>query len=67
MAARKTVDRRPGPLPDIQLEGDSVVFSFDLTESLDSHLVMRCDARGDVYVSILKVTALPPYPFTAGE
>ena len=35
MAARKTLDRRPGPLPDIQMDGDSVSFIFDLTEPLE--------------------------------
>jgi hypothetical protein len=67
MAARKTLDRRPGPLPDIQMDGDSVTFTFDLTEPLDARLVVRCDARGDVYVAIPPAVPRPPYPFTAGE
>ena len=67
MAARKILDRRPGPLPDIQMDGDSVTFTFDLTEPLDAHLVVRCDARGDVYVAIPPGLRRPPYPFTTGE
>lgn len=67
MAAPKTLDRRPGPLPDIQMDGDSVTFTFDLTDPLDAHLVVRCDARGDIYVAIPPGLQRPPSPFTAGE
>ena len=63
MAARKALDRRPGPLPDIQTDGDSVTFTFDLTDPLDAHLVVRCDASGDVYMRIPEGLRRPPYPF----
>ena len=67
MAARKAVDRRPGPLPDIQMDGDSVIFTFDLVDPLDSRLVVRCDGHGDVYACIAEQAQGPPYPFTAGD
>jgi hypothetical protein len=67
MAARKTVDRRPGPLPDIQMDGDSVIFTLDLVDPLDSRLVVRCDAHGEVYARIRPAAPKPFYPFTAGE
>ena len=66
MAARKTIDRRPGPLPDIQMDGDSVTFTFDFVDPIDSRLVVRCDARGEVYAYIPEQAQGPSYPFTAG-
>ena len=67
MAMRKALDRRPGPLPDIQTDDDSVRFTFDLTDPLDAHLVIRCDAQGEVYVFIPEPTRRPPFPSTAGD
>src|SRR5262245_14915516 len=49
MATRKALDRRPGPLPDIQTDEDSVSFTFDLAD-LDARLVVRCDGHGDVFI-----------------
>ena len=67
MAARKTIDRRPGPLPDIHMDGDSVIFTFDLVDPFDSRLVVRCDAHGEVYARIPEQAQGPSYPFTAGD
>jgi hypothetical protein len=67
MAARKTLDQRPGPLPDIHMDGDSVTFTFDLAEPLHTSLVVRCDPDGEVYAAILEHQTRPPYPFTAGD
>ena len=67
MAARRTLDRRPGPLPDIQMDGDSVTFTFDLADPLRAQLVVRCDPRGDVYAAIPERQQRAPYPFTAGD
>lgn len=68
MAARKLLDRRPGPLPEIHADGDSVTFAFDLRDVPASRLFVRCDARGDVFASILDLPSSgPSYPFTAGE
>ena len=66
MATRKALDRRPGRLPDIQTNEDSVSFTFDLAD-LEARLIVRCDAHGDVFISIPEVERRPPYPFTAGD
>ena len=66
MATRKALDRRPGPLPDIQTDEDSVSFTFDLAD-LAARLVIRCDGHGEVFISIPEVERRPPYPFTAGD
>jgi hypothetical protein len=67
MGARKTLDRQPGPLPDIRADGDNVTFGLGIPGLLDgSRLVLRCDAAGEVWARI--VPAAPaPYPYTAGE
>ena len=67
MAERKALDRRPGPLPDITTDEDSVTFAFDLVDQADARLLLRCDARGEVYACIFQRPQCPPYPFTAGE
>ena len=67
MATRKALDRRPGPMPDIHTDADSVSFTFDLTDPLDARLIVRCDARGEVYASIPEEVRHSPYPFTAGD
>lgn len=67
MAARKALDRRPGPLPEIQMDGDSVTFAFDLADLTSARLFVRCDANGEVYASIPDRARRPPYPFTAGD
>ena len=64
MASRKALDRRPGPLPDIQTDGDSVTFTFDLVDPLDAHLVVRCDANGEIYMRIPE-RRRTSYPFAA--
>ena len=41
-----------GVLPEIRLEGESVVFYLDIaTASGTSRLVLRCDADGNVWAS----------------
>jgi hypothetical protein len=41
-----------GALPEIRLEGDSVVFYLDIaTASGAGRLVLRCDADGNVWAS----------------
>jgi len=55
-----TVDERPGPLPEIRSDGDSVTFALPLREiSADLWLVVRCDATGDVWVSSITSAASP--------
>jgi hypothetical protein len=53
MPARKTLDRHPGAMPDIQTDGESVTFSMDVTiEQAGVRLVIRCGAGDDVWASI---------------
>lgn len=51
------------------MEGDSVTFAFDMSDIAHAaRLLIRCDARGDVYACIPDGHHDgPPYPFTAGD
>ena len=44
-------DERPGPVPEIRAEGDSVIFCLDVT-SEQARLILRCDPDGSVRASI---------------
>lgn len=50
---RSTIDERPGPLPAIRIDGQSVIFDM-LVKDEDSCLGPRCDPDGSVWVSIVK-------------
>jgi hypothetical protein len=53
MATRKTLDRRPGPVPEIRAERDSVLFHFDVAGlRREARLIVRCAPDGNVYMSI---------------
>ncbi len=53
MATRKTCDQRPGPVPEIRADGDSVLFQFNVTGlRRESRLIVRCDPNGNVTASI---------------
>jgi len=53
MAARKSLDLRPGPMPDITAEGTSVTFRLTILRAAEGgHLTIRCDDNGQVWVSI---------------
>lgn len=67
MAARKALDGRPGPLPDIQMNGDSVTFAFDLADLDRARLLIRCDPDGSVWASIPDVPDPSWPPFPTGE
>jgi hypothetical protein len=55
MAARKTLDQRPGPVPEIRVEDDSVVFQLDMrTVRHGVQLLIRCDSDGNVLASIVR-------------
>ena len=60
MAARKALDGRPGPLPDIQMDADSVTYAFDVGDLTRGRLQIRCDAHGDVWASIPAIPGPPP-------
>jgi hypothetical protein len=65
MAARKAFDQRPGPLPDIQMDADSVTYAFQLVHPAHARLSIRCDAYGRVWASISDEAAAGPSPRTA--
>jgi len=45
--------RQSGALPEIRLQGDSVVFYLDIATGRNgARLVLRCDADGQVWASI---------------
>ena len=54
MASRKTIDTRPGPVPEIRTDGDSLTFRLELTGvERGNTLVIRCDSNGNVWASIV--------------
>lgn len=52
------LDRRPGSMPDISTDGDSII--FEITVLADqrippgARLMVRCDPTGDVFARIVK-------------
>jgi hypothetical protein len=44
-------DERPGPVPDIRCEGDSVVYTLRISGAL-AQLIIRCDPDGTVRASL---------------
>jgi hypothetical protein len=55
MERRKTVDRHPGPMPDIRTQDDGVVFDFDLASGeRGARLIIRCDAEGNAWARITR-------------
>jgi hypothetical protein len=67
MAANRSLDQCPGPLPDIQMDGDCVTFTFDLADPLRAQLVVRCDPHGGVYAALAERQQRPRAPFSADE
>lgn len=56
MAARKTLDRQPGPVPEIHADGDSITFRVAVAGAPeDTRLVLRCGASGEVWAAIVIV------------
>jgi hypothetical protein len=54
---RKTLDQRPGGVPEIRADGDSVIFCLDVP-SQHGRLMIRCDPDGTVAASIAFVQRL---------
>jgi hypothetical protein len=53
MAARKTLDRQPGSVPEIRADGENVTFRLEVSGMpADTRLILRCDAQGDVWAAI---------------
>ena len=43
----RKIDERPGPLPDIRRDGESIVYSLRIA-SVRAQLVLRCDSDGTI-------------------
>ncbi len=53
MAARRTLDRQPGAVPEIHREGDSRIFFLEVAGAPERiKLVLRCTQRGDILASV---------------
>lgn len=58
---RKTLDQRPGALPEIRADGDIVIFCLNVP-SEHARLIIRCNPDGTVVASIdfgQRVATLP--------
>ena len=61
-----TLDRRPGSMPEISMDGDSIV--FECTVLSDRHIppgariLVRCDPNGNVFVRLAKGARAPKSP-----
>jgi len=57
------LDRRPGSMPDISMDGDSIVFECavlsDRTIPPGARLLVRCDPTGNVFVRLVKGMRAP--------
>lgn len=53
MIGRKT-DKRPGPLPDIRPDNDSIVYSLEIPGE-QARLIIRCDPGGNVTASLAPI------------
>jgi uncharacterized protein (UPF0548 family) len=53
MARRKALEHRPGIMPDIRADGDSVTFHLQtFGVDAEARLIIRCDADGAVWASM---------------
>jgi hypothetical protein len=53
MSMRKSLDRRPGPLPDIRTDTQGVTFVMEVDQVPEgAKLTIRCDANGNVWAAI---------------
>ncbi len=53
MDARKTLDERPGSMPDIRVEGSSITYHLAISGiGKGTRLVVRCDPDGAVWAAI---------------
>jgi hypothetical protein len=58
MRARRAEAPHSGALPEIRLEGESVVFYIDIELAAETpRLVLRCDPDGNLWASLEVVTA----------
>jgi hypothetical protein len=58
-----TLDRRPGSLPDISMDGDSIVFECTVLSDRNippgARIMVRCDPTGNVFVRLSKGAPTP--------
>ncbi len=61
MPTRKPVDKRPGPLPEIRADGNSVTFHLTIAGAQEgARLIIRCDPDGNVWASLDPTVLLKP-------
>jgi hypothetical protein len=57
--AQYTLDRQPGSLPDVRTDVDGITFIMAPPGApRGKHLLIRCDAQGDVWISIRSEAAV---------
>jgi hypothetical protein len=60
MNARKTIDQRPGSVPEIRADGDAVTFRLEIAGvHAGARLVIRCDSDGTVWASMATAPGRP--------
>jgi hypothetical protein len=60
MTLHNALDRKPGPVPDIQFDGDSVTFRVTVCGTpANTQLLLRCDAEGQVFAAIAPPRVVP--------
>ncbi len=53
MSVRRTLDRRPGSVPEIRALGEDLTFQFEIAGLPERiKLRLRCDASGEVLASV---------------
>jgi hypothetical protein len=56
---RKTLDQRPGNVPEIRADGDAVYFYLDVRTE-HARLIIRCDPDGGVSASLASQPSADP-------
>jgi hypothetical protein len=60
MAARKTLDRQPGAVPEVLHDGDSVLFLLEVAGAPERiKLVLRCTQHGEILASVANLPDSP--------
>jgi hypothetical protein len=60
MTLHNALDRKPGPIPDIQFDGDNVTFRLTVCGTpANTQLILRCDAEGEVFAAIASPRIVP--------
>ena len=60
MAARRTLDRQPGAIPEVHHDGDSVIFLLEVAGAPERiKLVLRCTQNGEILASVANLPDSP--------